>query len=41
MPVFVPYLIGVVTAPLVAKAVKPVVRGTVKTTMSLAYKRGG
>jgi hypothetical protein len=35
MPVLVPYLIGVVTAPLVARVVTPVVRGTVKTTIEL------
>ena len=38
MPVLAPYLIGVVTAPLVVKIVKPIVRGTVKATVGLALE---
>jgi uncharacterized protein DUF5132 len=38
MAVFAPYLIGVVTAPLVAKIVKPVLRGTVKASVALALE---
>ena len=37
-PGVAPYLIGVVTAPLVARIVKPIVRGTVKTTVGLAME---
>ncbi|MGH3929314.1 MAG: DUF5132 domain-containing protein [Pseudonocardiaceae bacterium] len=37
-PVLTPYLIGLVTAPLVAKVVKPLLRGTVKTTVGLALQ---
>lgn len=33
--IVVPYLIGVVTAPLVVAVAKPVVRGTVKATMAI------
>lgn len=38
MPVMAPYLIGVVTAPLVAKIVKPLVRGAVKASVGLALE---
>lgn len=38
MAVMAPYLIGVVTAPLVAKILKPLVRGTVKASMGLALE---
>ena len=38
MAVLAPYLIGVVTAPLVAKVVKPVVRGVVKASVGLAIE---
>lgn len=38
MAVMAPYLIGVVTAPLVAKIVKPLVRGTVKASVGLALE---
>jgi hypothetical protein len=38
MAVIAPYLIGVVTAPLVAKIVKPLVRGTVKASVGLALE---
>lgn len=37
-PVVAPYLIGVVTAPIVAKILKPLVRGTVKTTVAVALE---
>lgn len=37
-PVLVPYLLGLVTAPLMAKVVKPLLRGTVKTTVGLALQ---
>lgn len=33
-----PYLLGLVTAPLIAKVVKPILRGTVKTTVGLALQ---
>lgn len=33
--IVVPYLVGVVTAPLVAAVVKPIVRGTVRATMDI------
>ncbi|MGH3983435.1 MAG: DUF5132 domain-containing protein [Pseudonocardiaceae bacterium] len=33
-----PYLIGVVTAPLVVKIVKPILRGTVKASVGLALE---
>ncbi len=36
--VLAPYLIGVVTAPLVAKIIKPIVRGTVKASVGLALE---
>jgi hypothetical protein len=35
MAIVLPYLIGVVTAPLVAKVVKPLARGTIKTTIGI------
>lgn len=38
MAVIVPYLLGVVTAPLVVKIVKPIVRGTVKASVGLAME---
>jgi Protein of unknown function (DUF5132) len=38
MPPFVPYLIGLVTAPLVVKVVKPLLRGTVKTTIEVGLQ---
>ena len=38
MPPFVPYLIGLVTAPLVAKVAKPLLRGTVKTTIAVGLQ---
>ncbi len=37
-PVVVPYLIGVVTAPFVAAVLKPLLRGTVKTTVALGLQ---
>jgi Protein of unknown function (DUF5132) len=37
-PVVTPYLLGVVTAPLVVKIFKPVVRGTVKASVGLAME---
>lgn len=37
-PVLVPYLLGLVTAPLMVKVVKPLLRGTVKTTVGLALQ---
>lgn len=37
-PFFVPYLIGLVTAPLVVKVVKPLLRGTVKTTIGVGLQ---
>lgn len=33
-----PYLVGVVTAPLVVAVVKPVVRGTVRATMDISMQ---
>lgn len=36
MAVLAPYLIGVVTAPLVASVFKPLLRGAVKATMGVA-----
>lgn len=36
--VIAPYLIGVVTAPLVAKIIKPIARGTVKASVGLALE---
>lgn len=39
LPAFlVPYLIGIVTAPLAGMVVKPLVRGTVKTTIGVALQ---
>ena len=38
MAVFAPYLICVVTAPLVVKIFKPVLRGTVKASVGLALE---
>jgi hypothetical protein len=38
MAVVAPYLIGVVTAPLVVKIIKPIVRGTVKASVGLALE---
>lgn len=35
-PIVTPYLVGVVTAPLVVKILKPIVRGTVKASIGLA-----
>lgn len=34
----VPYLVGVVTAPLIVKIVKPVLRGVVRTTVGAALE---
>ncbi len=34
----VPYLIGVVTAPLVAAVAKPILRGTVRATMGISLQ---
>lgn len=34
----VPYLIGLVTAPLVAKIIKPILRGTVKTSVEVGLQ---
>ena len=36
--IVVPYLIGVVTAPLVVAVAKPIVRGTVKATMAVGLQ---
>lgn len=36
--IVVPYLIGVVTAPLVVAVAKPIVRGTVKATMGISLQ---
>lgn len=36
LPVLPVFLVGVVSAPLVKKAVRPVVRGTIKTSVKLA-----
>lgn len=38
MAVFLPYLVGVVTAPLAAKVIKPVLRGVVKATVGVALE---
>lgn len=38
MAVMAPYLIGVVTAPLVARVLRPAVRGIVKTTVAVALE---
>lgn len=38
MAVVAPYLIGVVTAPLVARVFKPLFRGMIKTTMGVALE---
>ena len=38
MAVVAPYLIGVVTAPLVARVFKPFFRGAIKTTMGVALE---
>jgi hypothetical protein len=38
MALFLPYLAGVVTAPLVAKVVKPLARGTVKTAIGIGLQ---
>ncbi|MGH3854137.1 MAG: DUF5132 domain-containing protein [Pseudonocardiaceae bacterium] len=38
MPVLAPYAIGVVTAPLVVKAVKPLLRGVVKATVAVSLE---
>jgi hypothetical protein len=37
-PVVTPFLIGVVTAPLVVRVFKPIVRGTVKASVGLAME---
>ncbi|MGH3828909.1 MAG: DUF5132 domain-containing protein [Pseudonocardiaceae bacterium] len=37
-PVIAPYLVGVVTAPLVVWLIKPIVRGAVKTTVALTLE---
>lgn len=34
----VPFLVGVITAPLVGKIAKPLMHGTVKTTMGIALQ---
>ncbi|MGH3837230.1 MAG: DUF5132 domain-containing protein [Pseudonocardiaceae bacterium] len=38
MAVVAPYLIGVVTAPLVARVFKPLFRGVIKTTLGVAME---
>lgn len=38
MAFMAPYLIGVVTAPLVGKIVKPILRGTIKASVGLALE---
>lgn len=38
LPFFAPYLIGLVTAPLAAKVIKPLLRGTVKTTIEVGLQ---
>lgn len=38
MATLAPYLIGVVTAPLVARVFKPLFRGVIKTTMGVALE---
>jgi hypothetical protein len=38
MPFVAPFLIGVVTAPLLAKILKPLLRGAAKTTMAVALE---
>ena len=38
MPVLAPYVIGVVTAPLVVKVFKPLFRGLVKTSVELTLE---
>jgi hypothetical protein len=38
MAIVLPYLIGVVTAPLVGKVVKPIARGTIKTTIVIGLQ---
>jgi hypothetical protein len=38
MAVVAPYLIGVVTAPLVARVFRPLLRGAVKTTVGVALE---
>lgn len=37
-PVLTPYLIGLVTAPLAGMVIKPLLRGTVKTTVALVLQ---
>ncbi|MGH3854830.1 MAG: DUF5132 domain-containing protein [Pseudonocardiaceae bacterium] len=37
-PAVTPYLLGVVTAPLMVKIFKPIVRGTVKASVGLAIE---
>jgi uncharacterized protein DUF5132 len=37
-PVVTPYLLGVVTAPLVVRVFKPIVRGTVRASVGLAME---
>jgi Protein of unknown function (DUF5132) len=37
-PVVAPYLVGVVTAPLVVRIITPIVRGTVKATVGIALE---
>lgn len=38
MPVLAPYVIGVVTAPLVVKVLKPLFRGLVKTSVEVTLE---
>ena len=38
MPPFIPYLLGLVTAPLVARLAKPVLRSTVKATIEIGLQ---
>ena len=38
MPPFIPYLLGLVTAPLVAKLAKPVLRSTIKATIEIGLQ---
>lgn len=37
-PFIIPYVVGVVTAPLVGKIIKPLARGVVKTTVGVALQ---
>jgi Protein of unknown function (DUF5132) len=37
-PIVAPYVVGVVTAPLVVRLLKPIVRGTVKATVGIVLE---